>query len=130
MATATTTMLATKPLYAVLPADDLVRARRFYHDMLGLTVDDVDGGFLVHTGGGTQFMVYHTEMSHASGNTVAGWVVDDLTSAVRDLRSHGIKFEDYDLPYLKTTDGIAQTPMGPAAWFKDTEGNIINVAQM
>lgn len=131
MAIGTQTSLATKPVYASLPVEDLDRARRFYGETLGLEVEDVGQGFfLVHAGAGSRLGLFKTDMSHPSGNTVASWIVDDVRATVDELRSHGVRFEDYDLPYLKTVDGIAPPPMGPAAWFKDSEGNILSIAQM
>ena len=38
-------------------------------------------------------------------------------------------FEDYDLPNLRTTDGIATIEGFKAASFKDSEGNVLSVAQ-
>ena len=59
-----------------------------------------------------------------------GLRVPDVRAAVAELRSRGIVFEDYDFPGLKTVDGIADVGGASAAWFKDTEGNIIGVVQV
>ena len=46
------------------------------------------------------------------------------------MRSRGVAFEEYDTPELRTVDGIATTPVGRAAWFKDSEGNVLTIAQL
>jgi len=61
---------------------------------------------------------------------VAAWVVEDLAAEVTELRARGVEFEDYDEPGLRTMDGIAVTPVGKAAWFKDSEGNVLTITQL
>jgi len=62
----------------------------------------------------------------AKGDNAAALQVPDVRSAVNELRARGVTFEDYDTDTLKTTDGIAPTPDGKeAAWFKDSEGNVL-----
>lgn len=130
MTPSTMSSLATSRTYPVLPAEDLARARAFYHGTLGLEVEDMPGGqFLVHAGGDSSVLVYETSHTTAH-NTAAVFVVDDLSATMSDLRTHGVCFEDYDLPGLKTIEGVAETPMGSSAWFTDSEGNIIAVAHM
>jgi hypothetical protein len=56
-------------------------------------------------------------------------MVDDLVAVVKELRARGLQFEEYDSPTLKTTGGIADVGYAKAAWFKDSEGNLIGIAQ-
>jgi hypothetical protein len=58
------------------------------------------------------------------------WRVDDLEAEVTELRERGVRFENYDGPDLQTVDGIAATPVGRAAWFKDSEGNVLTISQL
>jgi hypothetical protein len=58
-----------------------------------------------------------------------GWDVDDVEATVEELRSRGVVFEEYDLPGLKTVDGIAEIAGEKGAWFKDTEGNLLSLGQ-
>jgi len=126
----TVSRLATSPAYAVLPAEDIHRAHRFYEETLGLEVESPSATELyVSAGSGTKFMIYERARTKAE-HTVMTFLVDDLKAAMSDLVSRGVKFEEYDLPYLKTVGGIAESPTELAAWFTDTEGNIINLAQM
>jgi hypothetical protein len=53
--------------------------------------------------------------------------VQDIDSALKELKSRGVKFEDYDTPEIKTIDGVAQFGELKAAWFKDSEGNLLAI---
>lgn len=112
---------------ANIPAADLDRARRFYEDVLGLKpVDENPGGLVYSTGGGTSFFLYLTDYAGQAGHTIAQWHVDDVDAEVKDLKAKGLRFERYDLPGV-TWDGDIATMegMGKAAWFTDSEGNIM-----
>lgn len=103
----------------------------FYHDTLGFEVEDMPEAhqFMIHAGGGTGVVVYersHTKAEH----TVATFLVDDLPGTMEELRSRGVTFEEYDLPGLKTVNGIATLPGEESAWFTDPDGNIISLAHM
>jgi catechol 2,3-dioxygenase-like lactoylglutathione lyase family enzyme len=126
-------MLKDKHVGAVLPAADLARARNFYRDKLGLEPEnpDADDNLVYRCGSGTSFFVYQTPNAGTAKNTQIGWLVDDLPAAVAELRAKGVVFEDYDFPGLKTEDGIATMPDGSAAaWFLDSEGNILSLNYM
>ncbi len=123
-------MLKDQPVGAVLPAADITRARDFYRDKLGLQPDNPDAGDnLQYTcGSGSRFLLYQTSNAGTAKNTQLGWMVADVPATVAELRAAGVVFEDYDFPGLKTEDGIATLPDGSsAAWFLDSEGNILNV---
>ncbi len=121
-------MLDSGTITANLPAADLARARGFYADMLGLQpVQELGEDMLVYrTSGGSAFSVYRTEYAGTAGHTLAQWHVDDVDAEVKALRDKGVTFEEYDMPGVEWADGVASMPgMGKAAWFKDTEGNIL-----
>jgi catechol 2,3-dioxygenase-like lactoylglutathione lyase family enzyme len=124
-------MLKDLEVTAVLPAKDIDRARTFYRDVLGLEPADAmdEENLMYRCGNGTGFLLYKTDNAGTARNTQMGWATDDLEAEVKDLRSRGAVFEEYDLPGLKTENGIASTPVGKAAWFLDTEGNILNLFQ-
>ena len=128
----TLSKLATAKVYPVLPAEDIHRAHKFYAEVLGLEVEPVSGGpeLFVHLGGGTKIYMYERARTVAE-HTVATFLVEDLRATMAELRARGVTFEEYDLPSgLKTIDGVAESPTELAAWFTDSEGNIISVAQM
>jgi len=112
-----------------LPASDFDRAKQFYGETLGLEVDeDTPAGVMYKAGPGWVF-VYPSQYAGTNQATAATLLVDDLVSAVAELRERGVVFEEYDFPGLKTVDGIAELEGEKSAWFKDTEGNIIALAQ-
>ncbi len=82
-------------------------------------------GIAMYRSGGVAFFVYQTESAGSNQATAATWRVADLDSVMADLRSKGVVFEEYDLPELKTVDGVLEIHGERAAWFKDSEGNIL-----
>jgi len=113
---------------AMLPAQDLERAKAFYRDKLGLTPTQEDpGGVLYQMAGGTGFGVFRSGGTPSGTHTQMALEVGDLEQAVKDLRSKGVRFEDYDTPGLKTVGGIANVGGTKAAWFKDSEGNVVGL---
>ena len=127
----TVTSIASAHVYPVLPAEDLTRARSFYHDTLGFEVHDMPEThqFMIRAGEGTGLVVYETGHTKAE-HTVATLVVDDLVATMSELSSRGVKFEEYDLPNVKTVNGVADLGDEKSAWFTDSEGNIISLAHM
>jgi predicted enzyme related to lactoylglutathione lyase len=125
-------VLSSSRVEANIPAADLARARDFYADKLGLTpVRDLMGVNLVYeTAGGTRFNVYETAYAGQAGHTIAQFHVDDLDAEVHDLEAKGISFEVYDLPGVEWDGVIARLAgIGRAAWFRDSEGNVLCVDQ-
>jgi predicted enzyme related to lactoylglutathione lyase len=121
-------MLSDSKVTANIPAGDITRARDFYGDKLGLTpATELPGEVLIYrTAGGTEFQVYRTEYAGQAGHTIAQWHVADIESEVRDLKAKGVSFEVYDMPGVRWDGEIASMEgMGRAAWFKDSEGNIL-----
>jgi predicted enzyme related to lactoylglutathione lyase len=129
----TTSSLATAPMSVVLPAKDLKRARDFWENVVGVEIagDAVPGTFMGKAGMGSQFLMYETPLAPTQA-TAAAFIVSDLDAVMTELRSRGMTFLDYDMPGLKTVNGIAEfgAGMGRGAWFMDSEGNTINVVQM
>lgn len=123
-------MLQNAHIAAVVPVSDIDKAVEFYGDTLGLELDvrrddlpqNREAEF--RAGDGT-LVVYESVGAGQSRATVAGFRVDDIDAAVSALRERGVAFEDYDLPDLKTENGIAQVGDLRAAWARDPDGNII-----
>jgi len=124
-------LLQDRPLHSTIPAADLERAKAFYEEKLGFTGGDRSpGGIFYDCAGGTRLLLYPTPAAGTGQHTLAGWAVDDIESAVAELRERGVVFEEYDFPGLKTVNGIADTGPVRAAWFKDSEGNILGIVQL
>jgi hypothetical protein len=49
---------------------------------------------------------------------------------VRELEGRGVRFEDYDLPGLRTVDHVLTAEGMKAAWFTDSEGNVLCLHQL
>jgi catechol 2,3-dioxygenase-like lactoylglutathione lyase family enzyme len=120
-----------------LPAQDLERARSFYAEKLGLEpVEERPGGLLYRCGRGS-FALFLSAGGAAGTHTQMGWEVADIEATVAALRSRGVVFEEYDLPGLKTVNGIARIAGNypskgtgeKGAWFKDSEGNLVGIGQ-
>lgn len=117
--------------HATLPAADMERARKFYAEKLGLTpAAETPGGLFYVAGGGTRFVLYPTANPNRGGHTQIGFITSDIRKEVGDLRDRGVVFEEYDFPGLKTENGVAKTGDTLAAWFKDSEGNLIGIVQL
>jgi catechol 2,3-dioxygenase-like lactoylglutathione lyase family enzyme len=114
-----------------LPAADIARARRFYSEKLGLEPEmEVAGGELLYKCKSSWFVLYPSQYAGTAQNTAAEFVTDNLEQDMKELRSKGITFEEYDLPGLKTINGMVTMGMDKVAWFKDSEGNILALSQM
>lgn len=75
-------------------------------------------------------LLFASSEAGTAQHQLGAWLVGDLATAVAQLRGRGVVFEDYDQPGLRTVDGIATTPVGKAAWFKDSEGNLLTATQL
>jgi catechol 2,3-dioxygenase-like lactoylglutathione lyase family enzyme len=124
-------MLDSASTHAMIAVRDLDRAKTFYCRALGLTItDERPGGMRFDTQGGTWFLVYGSDLAGSARSTCMRFEVDDVAIAVKTLRERGVVFEEYDLPGLKTVDGIAEHESGArGAWFTDPDGNILEVSQ-
>jgi len=124
-------MLGNNRVMTAIPVRDVDRARGFYEGFLGLKFAGgprADGSFEYECGAGTGLFTYPAqENAGESPATLAAWQVDEIETTAEVLRHKGVVLEEYDLPALKTEDGIAVLPGGRTIWFKDPDGNILNV---
>src|SRR4030095_511710 len=121
-----------------LPVQDLERARLFYAEKLSLEpVEERPGGLLYRCGNGS-FALFVSSGASSGDFTQMAFEVTDLKATVAALRARGVVFEEYDLPGLKTVNGIAEVAgnypskggVGElAAWFRDSEGNLLRIGR-
>jgi predicted enzyme related to lactoylglutathione lyase len=124
-------MLGDHPIHPVLLATDLAAARDFYHDQVGLEIlSESEAAITFRCGGGTQLSVTKSTTGTADTQTQASWYVSDVRAEVAELRSRGVKVEDYDLPGLQTHDGIADIGFAWAAWIIDPGKNALGILQV
>lgn len=114
---------------ASIPAKDLEGTRKFYEGVLNLEVIEEDPGGIFYRAGDSVLMVYPTQFAGTAQHTLGGFEVKDIESAMADLKARGVTFEEYDMPGLKTENGVATLGNSKVAWFKDPEGNILSLAQ-
>lgn len=123
-------MLQKCPMYAYIPAKDVVRARQFYEQKVGLKPkEEVAGGVVYEFADHTECFLYPTPNAGTSKASQAFWQVEDLEREMAELKGRGVEFETYDVPGTKTENGIATGGGARAAWFKDSEGNIMALIQ-
>lgn len=117
-------------LYGKLPAKDVHRARAFFAQRLGLEPFGERDNHLYYEVGGAHFIIFPSTGAPSGTHDQLGLVVDDLEREVARLRSKGVVFEEYPaLPGAEMRDGIMRRGHMKAAWFKDTEGNLISIAE-
>lgn len=123
-------MLHDYPMYAYIPARDMGRARQFYEGKVGLKpTQEVNGGVAYEFAKGTACFLYPTPNAGTSQASQAFWSVDDVDALITRLQARGVVFEDYDMPGEKSPAGAVIAGGAKAAWFKDSEGNIMALIQ-
>jgi predicted enzyme related to lactoylglutathione lyase len=119
-------MLKNHPIVPYIPATDVARARRFYEQKVGLVPrEEIAGGVVYECANGSWIFLYPSMGAGTSKASQAFWQVEDVEREVAELKARGVVFEEYDMPGLKTVNGILSSEGNKAAWFKDTEGNIM-----
>ena len=123
-------MLQKSPMYAYIPATDVARAREFYERKLGLVPkEEIAGGVAYEFGDHTACFLYPTPHAGTSQASQAFWQVDDIEREVAELKARGVRFEHYDMPGASGSGDIVTAGGAKAAWFKDSEGNIMAIVQ-
>ncbi|SFN74470.1 hypothetical protein SAMN03159463_00463 [Mesorhizobium sp. NFR06] len=122
-------MLENSNATANLAVKDLEKAKAFYEGTLGLSqVDGMGGELIVYKSGDTLINVYRSQFAGTNKATAVTWAVDDRIDAiVKSLRSKGVTFEHYDMPGLSLEGDVHVGHGMKVAWFKDPDGNILNL---
>jgi catechol 2,3-dioxygenase-like lactoylglutathione lyase family enzyme len=121
-------MLGRKDAVANIAVKDLETARKFYEGTLGLKKVDDDGEeMIVFKSGKTMLNVYRSKYAGTNQATAVTWAVGDVDRAVRDLKAKGVSFEHYEMPDVKLEGDIHVAGDFKVAWFKDPDGNILNL---
>ena len=127
-------MLADHPSYTILLSTDLGASRHFYHDVLGLEIlredlgEGVEERIVFKTANG-RLILSKSTVGTRDRQTQMAWIVPDIHAAIEDLRSRGVKIEDYEAPDPVTVDGVADIGYSWAAWFIDPSQNVLAVVQ-
>lgn len=120
-----------KAAQAAVPASDMDRAMAWYADKLGLNPTESGEVGAYYDVGPARFLLYPTQFAGTNQATTMNFVVDNIESVVAEMKTNGVVFEDYNIPGLETKNNIAtfeaEGRLVSAAWFKDSEGNILAV---
>ena len=117
-------------VYGKLPAQDVERARAFWRDKLGFEPVRESEGHLFYDCEGSRFLIFPSSGSPSGTHDQLGFVVEDAGAAVEELRARGVEFERYEpRPGVTFENDVMDLGAVKAAWFKDSEGNLISIAQ-
>jgi catechol 2,3-dioxygenase-like lactoylglutathione lyase family enzyme len=124
-------MLSQARVGATIPTKDLARARAFYEEKLNISKADkqMDSSGVLYQVKDGAFFVYQTEASGGEATRLS-FVVDDFDAEMAELRERGIVFEEYDMPGLKTVNGVVDFNGTKGAFFKDPDGNVLSLTSM
>ena len=123
-------MFSKHTIHTTIPAMNLERAKKFYAEKLGLRPEMETPGGVMYRLNGSSFTLYPTQFAGTAKHTLAEFETENLDQDMQELRTKGVVFEEYDMPNLKTMNGVAKIGSDKAAWFKDSEGNILALTQM
>jgi catechol 2,3-dioxygenase-like lactoylglutathione lyase family enzyme len=122
-------MLGEHPVLPILLSTDLAISRAFYHDTLGLEILREDPDRTLYRSADTRLSIRLTNVRTKDPQTQLAWRVPDIHAAVADLRSRGVRIEEYTAPNPVTVNGIADVGHSWAAWFIDPFDNVLAVVQ-
>jgi catechol 2,3-dioxygenase-like lactoylglutathione lyase family enzyme len=121
-------MLSDNNVMACLAVKDMDAAKEFYEGKLGLEVGMETPGGTFYKSGNSGVFVYPSQYAGSNKATAAAWNIEDVEGAVEELKGKGVEFEHYpDMPDVKMEGDIHVMGELKAAWFKDPDGNILNI---
>ena len=122
-------MLTETHVTVMVPVVDINRAENFYKNNLGFKKKKTDpSGNVLLSAGDVEIGLYKGSKPPSSDHTVMTFEVNDVKKEIKELEGKGVKFENYTDPDFKTdADHICRKNGEEAAWFKDSEGNILCV---
>ena len=123
-------MLGDKDAAANIAVKNLETAKKFYEDTLGLTQTGAEGQeVIVFRSGNSTVNVYRSQYAGTNQATAVTWMVgEDIEGVVQQLKAKGIIFEHYDMPGVTREGDVHIAGNMKVAWFKDPDGNILNIA--
>lgn len=123
-------MLGKTDVIAMVAVTNLETARNFYEDTLGLSpVGAQDEEVITFRSGDSLFNIYRSGYAGTNQATALSWSVgDQLDNIIQALRAKGVTFEHYDLPGMAREGDVHVIDGIKAAWFKDPDGNILNIS--
>jgi catechol 2,3-dioxygenase-like lactoylglutathione lyase family enzyme len=124
-------MLGDHPIDVVLLATDLETSKAFYAGKLGLEIiSESEYEITYKCGGDSRLAVTKSTTGTADEQTQAGWRVTDLDAELAELRSRGVEIQEYDMPELKTVDGVVDLGFARMAWIVDPHRNALAILEL
>ena len=124
-------MLDDYSTHTTLPCQDRDRAKAWYAEKLGLTPTSESQEALTYEDGtGARFILFKTTGRPSGTHTQMGWRVPDVEATVGELKARGVTFEEYDFPAFDKATSVSVTGTTRAAWFKDSEGNLLGLVTL
>ena len=123
-------MLSSSVIAPALPIENLARARQFYEDKLGLKLLDISSSGVLYRCGNDTILLLYEAKSAKHKHIAAIFEVDNLQGEVKALKEKGVAFEEYEIPDTQAVDELTSVSTGDVACFKDSEGNILAIAQV
>lgn len=122
-------MLGNKDAVANIAVRNLGTARKFYEGTLGLKQVGAEGEeLIVYSSGSSTINVYRSKYAGTNQATAVTWAVgDDVDGVARALKAKGVTFEHYDMPGMTLQGDVHVAGDMKVAWFKDPDGNILNI---
>jgi len=122
-------MLGNYDAVANIAVKNLEVAKRFYEGTLGLVRVDAQGEeLIVFKSGSTRINVYRSQYAGTNKATAVTWMIGDrVEEVVQALKAKGVTFEHYDMPGLTRKGDIHIGGDMKVVWFKDPDGNILNI---
>lgn len=116
-------------VYATIGVKDVETAKRFYGETLRLKLVEESYGGVMYESGGTNLLVYESQFAGTNQATYVSWMAKDIESLVEDLKAKGVEFEHYEGTPGEWQGDVCVMEGMKAAWFKDPDGNILNLGQ-
>jgi len=124
-------MLGDHPIDVVLLATDLESSKEFYAGRPGLEIlTESEEAITYRCGGDSQLAVTKSTTGTADEQTQASWRVNDLDAELAELRSRGVEIQEYDMPGLKTVDGVADIGFARMAWIVDPHKSALGIMEL
>ena len=124
-------MLKTSKAFSGFAVKDILKARQFYADTLGLDVKTNEDMLAIDLGSGAKVLIYPKPDHTPATYTILNFPVENVERTVRALKERGVRFEIYkNADYGTDDEGIHRGPNEPTvAWFTDPSGNILSVVE-
>ena len=113
-----------------LATADRAKARSFYEDTLGLTVERDDPFGVTYALGNGRLFLYESAYAGTNKATAVSFETSPETydDEIEALRQKGITFMTFDMEGMEWDNGVAIAGPIKSVWFSDPDGNILNVS--